>query len=31
VREALEVHGLPVVPVNVTLAGYQRKTRRELT
>jgi hypothetical protein len=31
VREALEEHGLPVVPVNVTLAGYQRKTRRELT
>ena len=31
VRAALEEHGLPVVPVNVTLAGYQRKTRRELT
>jgi hypothetical protein len=31
VRVALEEHGLPVVPVNVTLAGYQRKTRRELT
>jgi hypothetical protein len=30
VRAALEEHGLPVVPVNVTLAGYQRKTRREL-
>ena len=30
VRGALEEHGLPVVPVNVTLSGYQRKTRREL-
>jgi hypothetical protein len=30
VRAALEEHGLPVVPVNVTLAGYERKTRREL-
>jgi hypothetical protein len=30
VGAALEQHGLPVVPVHVTLAGYQRKTRREL-
>ncbi|MGI8749749.1 MAG: hypothetical protein ACR2J6_04240 [Thermoleophilaceae bacterium] len=30
VREALERHGLPVVPVDVTLDGYQPKSRREI-
>ncbi len=30
VYEALEAHGLPTVPVNVTLAGYKQKTGREL-
>jgi hypothetical protein len=28
--ESLERHDVPVMPVNVTLAGYERKTRREL-
>lgn len=27
---ALERHGLPIVPVNLTLAGFERRTRREL-
>jgi hypothetical protein len=27
---ALERHGLPVIPVNLTLAGFERRTRREL-
>ncbi len=30
VRQALEQHGLPAVPVDVTLAGFDRKQRREL-
>lgn len=30
VREALRRHGLPAVPVNVTLTGFDRKQRREL-
>jgi hypothetical protein len=30
VRDALEVHGLPTFPVNVTLTGYDRSTKREL-
>jgi uncharacterized alkaline shock family protein YloU len=30
VRDALEQHGLPTVPVNVTLTGFDRKQRREL-
>jgi hypothetical protein len=30
VRAALEQHGLPTVPVNVTLIGFDRKQRREL-
>jgi uncharacterized alkaline shock family protein YloU len=30
VRSALEQHGLPTVPVNVTLTGFDRKQRREL-
>ena len=30
VYDALEAHGLPTVPVNVTLAGYKQKTGREL-
>ncbi len=30
VREALERHELPVVPVDVTLGGYQPKSRREI-
>ena len=30
VRDALEQHGLPVVPVHVTLTGFDRKQRREL-
>lgn len=29
-RESLSRHGLPDVPVDVTLTGYERKTRREL-
>jgi len=31
VRAALDAHGLPTVPVNVTLAGYDRRHRRELS
>lgn len=31
VRESLERHGLPSVPVNVTLTGFDRKQRRELS
>lgn len=31
VREALGTHGLPVVPVHVTLTGFDRRTRRELS
>lgn len=30
VAEGLGTHGLPSVPVNVTLTGFQRRTRREL-
>ncbi len=30
VREALEQHDLPVLPVNVTLTGIDRTTRRDL-
>ena len=30
VREALDRHGLPVIPVNVTLTGFDRQHRREL-
>lgn len=30
VREALRRHGLPALPVNVTLTGFDRKQRREL-
>ena len=30
VVEALEQHGLPVVPVHLTLTGYERRTHREL-
>jgi hypothetical protein len=30
VRRALDEHGLPQMPVDVTLAGYDRKQRREL-
>lgn len=30
VAEALSEHGLPAVPVNVNLTGYDRRTRREL-
>jgi hypothetical protein len=30
VRDALEVHGLPTFPVNVTLTGYDRSNTREL-
>ena len=30
VRDALSEHGLPAVPVNVNLTGYDRRTRREL-
>lgn len=30
VLEALRRHGLPAVPVNVTLTGFDRKQRREL-
>ncbi len=30
VVDALEQHELPVIPVNVTLAGYDRRHRREL-
>ena len=28
--EALERHGLPVVPIHLTLTGYERRTHREL-
>jgi len=28
--EALERHGLPLVPINLTLTGFERRTRREL-
>lgn len=28
--EALEQHGLPVVPIHLTLTGYERRTHREL-
>lgn len=31
VRAELERHELPTLPVNVTLTGYDRKTRRELS
>ncbi len=31
VSAALERHQLPTLPVNVTLTGYDRKTRRELS
>jgi hypothetical protein len=31
VRSALERHDLPSLPVNVTLTGYDRQTRRELS
>ena len=31
VHDALEAHGLPSVPVNVTLSGYEQKTGREVT
>ena len=30
VRSGLERHGLPTVPVNVTLTGYDRSSKREL-
>jgi uncharacterized alkaline shock family protein YloU len=30
VRDALAQHGLPVVPVDVTLTGFDRKQRREV-
>ncbi len=30
IYDALEAHGLPTVPVNVTLAGFKQKTGREL-
>lgn len=30
VSEALERHGLPVVPVHLTLTGVERRTRRDL-
>jgi len=30
VEEALGRHGLPIVPVNLTLTGFERRTRREL-
>jgi hypothetical protein len=30
VRRAIEMHGLPTVPVTVTLTGYQQHTPREL-
>ncbi len=30
VVESLERHGLPVVPIHVTLTGYERRTHREL-
>lgn len=30
VTHALEQHELPILPVNVTLAGYDRRHRREL-
>jgi hypothetical protein len=29
-REQLERHGLPSLPVHVTITGFERKTRREL-
>ncbi|MFZ0387530.1 MAG: hypothetical protein WAL22_17845 [Solirubrobacteraceae bacterium] len=31
VRASLDEHDLPTVPVNVTLTGYDRQTRRELS
>jgi hypothetical protein len=31
VSSALQEHGLPALPVNVTLTGYDRKTTRELS
>jgi len=31
VHRALHVHGLPATPVNVTLTGFDRKRRRELS
>ena len=31
VRRALDQHGLPAVPVDVTLSGFDRKHRRELS
>lgn len=31
VLHALDVHGLPSIPVNVTLTGFERKQRRELS
>jgi len=30
-RAALDAHGLPTIPVNVTLTGYDRRHRRELS
>jgi hypothetical protein len=30
VRRALDEHGLPVVPVNVTVTGYRQQSEREL-
>ena len=30
VRSSLETHGIPAVPVNVNLTGYDRRQRREL-
>jgi hypothetical protein len=30
VAEALKTHGLPAVPINLTLTGFERRTRREL-
>lgn len=30
VAEALERHGLPVVPIHLTLTGFERRTQREL-
>lgn len=31
IAAALERHGLPAMPVNLTLTGYERQTQRELT
>ena len=31
VRASLDEHDLPSLPVNVTLTGYDRQTRRELS